>query len=244
MRSRRYSEMALHGPADPASSSGAERVSGQEAQAHGAGQPLERTVRDRGERLTEHAAAMAREVREGGAEFVAHGRDTVAHYLSSFARALGRAAESLEQDHEGKPARYVREGYQALDDWANKVRTREPDDLVHDLGTLSRRQPALVLGGFALLGVMAARFLKASSERAERRHSYRASDGDAHSDEPGWGAAGSSSYGSSTLGSYGSPHGSGSSPVTTGATGSGPTGGSSGSFGYGGATVEKKPGEV
>lgn len=229
MRHREYTGGALHGPSDPATSSGAE------ARAQEAGQELERTVRDRGERLGEHAAAMAREVREGGSELVARGRDAVAHYLASFARALGRAADSLEQDREPTPARYVRDGHRALDDWAERVRTRDPDDLAADLGALSRRQPGLALGGAALLGAMASRFLKASAERAERRRHEERHDEESYSAGEPYGAR-------AATGTTGAAGSAGGHPGTT--TGSpGGFGSNTGSVGYGGTSVEK-PEEV
>jgi len=145
-----------------------------------AGQQLERTARETGERVKEHASELAhdareharqlaREARQGGEELVGRTKSVLAHHLESFARALGRAAESLDEDHEAASARYAREGSHTLDRWASQIRDRSTDDLIADIGSLSRRQPAVAMGGAAVLGVLASRFLKSSAERTERR---------------------------------------------------------------------------
>jgi hypothetical protein len=97
-----------------------------------------------------------------------------------------------------------------------------------DLENLARRQPALMIGGALLLGLIGARFLKSS----ERRGTGRYGDGQRYGRERGLGYTGYNQP------SVRGPEIGGSYTGSTGGSGSGMGGGSIGGVGggYGGGT--------
>lgn len=99
---------------------------------------------------------------------------------SAITQQKGRAAESLAavadairktgldlrgQEHESL-AGYAEKAAAQVERLGDTLRNREVGEIVDDVERFARRQPAVFLGGAFLLGVLAARFLKASERRA------------------------------------------------------------------------------
>lgn len=82
--------------------------------------------------------------------------------LGEAAGAVHGAARSLESELP-QVAGYVHDAATRLEDVASHLRTRNVDELIHDLGHLARSQPALVFGGAVLAGFALTRFLKSTA---------------------------------------------------------------------------------
>jgi len=82
--------------------------------------------------------------------------------VSSVAQAAEAARDALPQDHLADPM--LDHAVQALGQVAKHLKSTDIDALAHQASDFARRNPALVLGGAALLGFAAARFLKAGSQ--------------------------------------------------------------------------------
>lgn len=82
-----------------------------------------------------------------------------AEHVASAAAAADAARDELPQDHLASPV--LDHTVQMLGQVADHLKDTDVSALAREAGDFARRNPALVLGGAALLGFAAARFLKA-----------------------------------------------------------------------------------
>ncbi len=162
-------------------------------------------LRGKAEDTARTAAGEARNQAEGA-------KDRVASEVSSVASAFRKAADEMR---DGSPQeRTMGQIASGLADASEALQAKDLGDLTRDLGDFARRNPAVFLGGAALVGFAATRFMKASQAPSGR-------------DEP-------TSYGSGS----GYQPGGYSTGTTTGATTGTTTGASAGSTGgYGGTSA-------
>ncbi len=112
--------------------------------------------------------ASAAESARAEARRIAHQqKDAGADRLGEVAGAVHDAARSLEA---GMPqmASYVHGAALRLEDAAKTLRHRSVDDLMDEIGSFARSQPALFFGGAMLAGFALTRFLKSSGQNADR----------------------------------------------------------------------------
>jgi len=82
--------------------------------------------------------------------------------LTALSQAVDMAGDELRRRNEPMLASAVDQAGQQVEQMAEYLRTSSLDQLVADTESLARRQPTLFLGGAFALGLLAARFLKAS----------------------------------------------------------------------------------
>ncbi|PYE83718.1 hypothetical protein [Pseudoroseicyclus aestuarii] len=113
----------------------------------------------------ERVGEMASEARQKAWDY---GRDTkndVASETSKVAEALRKAADDL---HAGSPQeKLIARAADGIADGAEALREMELDEIAHEVNDFARRNPIGFLGGAALLGFAAARFVKSSARRAD-----------------------------------------------------------------------------
>jgi sirohydrochlorin ferrochelatase len=90
-----------------------------------------------------------------------------ASQVGTIANALRRTTEHLRSEDQQGIAGITDTLARQVDQVANYLRDKDAMAMRTDLENLARRQPALVLGGALILGLMGARFLK-SSQRDRR----------------------------------------------------------------------------
>jgi hypothetical protein len=90
--------------------------------------------------------------------------------IGAVANALRNASSELEGRQEPL-ARAVRSAADSIERFSHAIEQRDLSDALHTAQDYARRQPALFFGGAFLLGLAAARFLKASAER-QRQTGY------------------------------------------------------------------------
>jgi hypothetical protein len=112
----------------------------------------------------QQAAQVTREVRDSVSTLAERGRQTASVQVGAFAHALHNAGSSLEQD-QPTVARLTHDVAHRLDDACNYISNRDPRAMFDDLQNVARRNPELFIGGCVLLGILGARFLKASARR-------------------------------------------------------------------------------
>lgn len=108
---------------------------------------LRRQIDDRSTQAGERVAGTAQDLRSVGEELRKQGKDTPA-------KLADRAAEQTE-----KVGSYLKE--------------RGPDEMLEDVEDFGRQRPWAVLAGGLALGVVAARFLKASSRNRYQQRTGR-----------------------------------------------------------------------
>lgn len=88
-----------------------------------------------------------------------------AEYVASVAGALHRAAGEFDREVPFA-AKYLHQTAEQIEHAADAVRNRKARELVGEVESFARRQPALFFGGAMLLGFAALRFLKSAPENA------------------------------------------------------------------------------
>jgi len=167
--------------------------------------------------------------------------------LGSIASAVRQSTQQLRDQQHDVIAGYVDQAADQIEQLSQRLRSRDITDLFGDLQNLSRRQPALFVGGAFALGFVAARFLKSSGqdarsdwyENAGPRTTGRDMSG---GEDRGYASAGGQTYpespSASTVHDYSSPTSSFNSPSGSsfgGATAGSSFGGSSSSESIGGS---------
>jgi len=83
--------------------------------------------------------------------------------LVSSAQALRRASDQMRQDGNDRMAEIVESIVSRTERLGGYLRTADGNKILHDVESFGRRQPWLMVGGSAVLGFLASRFMKASS---------------------------------------------------------------------------------
>jgi hypothetical protein len=106
-------------------------------------------------------------------------KSSIADEISGVAEALRHATDEM-RDH-STSRRAVGWFADSLSDASQAIRSRDTGQLMNDIGGFARRNPALFLGGAALVGFAISRFAKASSRSSAGDYdtrSWEGSDGD------------------------------------------------------------------
>jgi hypothetical protein len=152
-------------------------------------------------------------------------KSRAAEGLGSVASALRQTSETLRSGDQAQFGQVAERAADAVERFSDELRNKDVNELLHEAERFARREPELFLGGAVLLGLMAARFMKASNRRSMRG----GQDYDRGRYEYGDRFSGSGQY---SAGRYG-----GEIDYRTTGTGGYRTGGSYGSTGsYGGAS--------
>lgn len=99
-------------------------------------------------------------------------KSSIAAEISDVARALRSASgEMRDRSTSRRAVDWVAD---SLDTMSDAMRSRETSRLMSDFGSFARRNPALFLGGAALVGFAISRFAKASAHRPadQMRHEH------------------------------------------------------------------------
>ena len=184
-----------------------------------------------GDRLSDAAGGVAERVadtaqREVGTK-VDSGLGRAGEILEQLAVAVRKGGEDM-REQQPQIAGFADTAASQVDKAAEFVRETDFKGLIREAEGFARRQPAVFLGGALALGLLAARFLKASPETGSGASSpgrqYRGSSGSRYGDAYGYRGSYGAGYGSSSAGSYESARGmTGTSQPRHGSTASGST---------------------
>jgi hypothetical protein len=95
-------------------------------------------------------------------------KSRAAEGLGSVASALRQTGESLRTSDQAQFGQYAERAAEAVERFSDELRHKDMNDLLYEAERFARREPELFLGGAVLLGLVAARFMKASSRRSMR----------------------------------------------------------------------------
>ena len=133
--------------------------------------------------------------------------------LGSLAGAVRGMTEPLRDGGQPQIADYVNKAADGIEQWASQLRQQDLEDAVRAVEQFARRQPAMFLGLAFGAGLVAARFLKSSSDQNEMRH-YERYDRTTGAGPTNIGSSGFGSPGSAAAGTGG--YGTGSSTTSSG----------------------------
>jgi hypothetical protein len=106
----------------------------------------------------------------------------VAQGFRSAANALRQGSTNLQTQNEPMVGRYFESAATQIDRFAGQIDQTSVDELASEAAAWARSQPVLFVGGAFLVGFLAARFLKSSSEQAARTTPRLQSNGGANQD--------------------------------------------------------------
>jgi hypothetical protein len=107
-------------------------------------------------------AALDSARQQGTAQFEQY-RETAAEQIASLAEGARTAAECLQENDTLGLSHYVTDIAQGMSTFADDLRGKSAEELLHKAGKLAQDNPALFIAGSIALGFGLSRFLRASS---------------------------------------------------------------------------------
>ena len=132
-------------------------------------------IRDVKDQVVTQARTSLEQARDRASSSLGESKGQFAEQFGTIAEALRRTTEHLRSEDQERFAGITDTVARQVDQVANYLRNKDAGAMKADLENLARRQPALVLGGALLLGLMGARFLKSSQKRSFSEGSRRLS---------------------------------------------------------------------
>jgi hypothetical protein len=133
------------------------------------GEPTGSEESDTKQGLEDHAQRVAEQARS----VAERGKQKVVERAQGVSEALRHASEGLRADDQSELAGYTTSVADKLEQLTSALKDRDLATVVTDVTRFAKRQPALFLGGAFSAGLLAARFLKSSSQRAPESHARR-----------------------------------------------------------------------
>jgi ElaB/YqjD/DUF883 family membrane-anchored ribosome-binding protein len=138
----------------PSGSSGSSSSSGSSA---GSGSPGAQGIIDRlrggREQLTSQAGERARGL-------VSQGLERTAEALANVSKMVGDTAPGIEERLGPEYGDYARRAAGSIENVANSIASKDPDELIDDTRNFVRESPGIALAGAAVVGFVVARLLK------------------------------------------------------------------------------------
>jgi len=146
-------------------------------------------------RIADQARNTVQQAREKAASTVNERKGELAGSVTSVAGAVRGATDQLRGEGHDHIAGYTEALAEQADRVARYLRDTDLNRVRDDVEDLARRQPALVIGGALLLGLLAARFFKSSERRRqENLPSVRSQWDDYYPDEYATGGFDATAY--------------------------------------------------
>jgi hypothetical protein len=124
-------------------------------------------IREVKDQVVGQAKSTIQQARDRATSSLRESKGQVADQFGTVADALRRTTEHLRSEDQQRIAGLTETVARQMDQVANYLRNKDGRAIRADLENLARRQPALMLGGALMLGLIGARFLK-SSQRNTR----------------------------------------------------------------------------
>lgn len=117
------------------------------------GGSLRERIRGGGDKLSTQAAEKARGL-------VGQGLERSAEALANVGRLVGETAEGLDERLGEEYGEYARRAAGTIENAANSLATKDPDELIDDTREFIRKSPGVALAGAAIAGFAIARLIK------------------------------------------------------------------------------------
>ena len=130
--------------------------------AAGEGSTDERGFAGRIRRSRENLSSQAGEKARG---LVSQGLERSAEALGNVAKLVGDTAPGIEDRLGAEYGDYARRAATAIEDTANAIAAKNPDELIEDTRNFVRNSPGIALAGAAVVGFVVARLLKTGLAR-------------------------------------------------------------------------------
>src|SRR3954452_13584974 len=143
-------------------------------------------IRDVKNQVVDQAKNTFQQARDRASSSLGESKNQFADQFGTMADALRRTTEHLRSEDQQRIAGLTETVARQIEQVADYLRNKDARAMRQDLEQLARCQPALMIGGALVLGLIGARFLKSSERRGDRRFNDRQRYGR----ERGWGYTG------------------------------------------------------
>ena len=99
--------------------------------------------------------------------FVSQGLERTSEALANVAKMVGDTAPGIHERLGEEYGEYARRAAGAIENVANAISNKDPDELIEDTRTFVRNSPGIALAGAAVVGFVVARLLKTGLARDE-----------------------------------------------------------------------------
>jgi hypothetical protein len=117
-------------------------------------------IRSGGDKLSDQAAGKAR-------DFLGQGIERSAEAIANVGRLVGDTAAGLDDRLGEDYGDYARNAAQTLENTANRLASKDPDELIDDTREFIRKSPGIALAGAAIVGFALARLVKSGLSRSD-----------------------------------------------------------------------------
>ena len=117
-------------------------------------------IRSGGEQLANQAGDKARGL-------VSQGLERTAEALANVSKMVGDTADGIDERLGPEYGDYARRAAGAIENVANTIAEKDPDELIEDTRNFVRNSPGIALAGAAVVGFVVARLVKSGLARDE-----------------------------------------------------------------------------
>ncbi len=122
---------------------------------------VKQQVRSGGEKIAGQAADKARGL-------VSQGIERSSEALGNVSRLVGDTAQGLDERLGMEYGDYARKAASAIENAANSLSTKDPDELIDDTRNFIRKSPGVALAGAAVIGFALVRLVKSGLGQSEK----------------------------------------------------------------------------
>ena len=109
---------------------------------------------------------------------VGQGLERSGEALANVSKLVGDTASGLDERLGQEYGDYARKAATAIDDVANSLASKDPDELIEDTRNFVRKSPGVALAGAAVIGFALARLVKTGFDDARGRGRRKSNDED------------------------------------------------------------------
>lgn len=130
----------------------------------------EPTTRDRVlEKVREGRGKLAGQAADKTRGLVGQGLERSSEALANVSKLVGDTAAGLDERLGEEYGEYARKAAFAIEEVADSLATKDPDELIEDTRNFVRKSPAVALAGAAIVGFALARLVKSGFDDARGR---------------------------------------------------------------------------
>ena len=130
----------------------------------------EPTTRDRMlDKVREGRGKIAGQAADKTRGLVGQGLERGSEALANVSKLVGDTASGLDERLGEEYGDYARKAATAIDDVANSLASKNPDELIEDTRNFVRKSPGIALAGAAIVGFALARLVKSGFDDARGR---------------------------------------------------------------------------
>jgi exonuclease VII large subunit len=119
------------------------------------------------------ALGLVDKLREGATAQLSTQKDRATEGIGSVVQAVRQSTQHLRETQHETIAEYVDEAASQLERFSNRLKDKNVGALLQDAQQLARHNPGIFIGSAFALGLLGARFLKSSGDRAGYTGGYR-----------------------------------------------------------------------